>query len=203
METLSKEFFCVSLETLSDPKYRQLRTLVENQLSQFSCANSDHHQEFARKKLLTADNNGISRSYVIIHQSSGTTVSLAAYFIVGLRALSLKNLSKSQRVKLMGNWPSEALGAYYIAELARSDAFPSEVLSGRQILDSAIGVVRSARALIGGRMLMVDSKELVYSRLYSPAGFTKIGSAPAPMGSSQELVTSVLMYKKIDGPELS
>lgn len=201
MEPLSKEFICVSLNTLSDSKYGQLRALVEEQLAYFQCSNSEHHQEFARTKLLTADNNGISRSYVIIHQGSDLQLSVAAYFIVGLRALSLQNLSKSQRTKLMGNWPSNTLGAYYIAELARSDNFSSKDLSGTQILDSAIGVVRSARALIGGRMLMVDSKELVYSRLYSPVGFTKIGSAPGPIGSDQELVTSVLMYKKIDVTE--
>ncbi|MCW3494557.1 hypothetical protein [Microbacterium sp. SSM24] len=123
-------------------------------------------------------------------------VDVAGFFTIGMTYLDLTAASKNARAKLMGNIPMETTGAYCIAELARSDRFDATHLPGSVILDEAKAIVRRARDLIAGRFLVVDAQEVVFDRLYAPAGFKRVSVAMPPAGmEDRSFVTACAVIK--------
>lgn len=176
------EYDVVSLASLYDERYATLQARVLERLSEFECSRSEHLERFARGGVANYEAHGHSRTYVAITPCDPSDIDVAGFFTIGMTSLDLGQASKTARTRLMGNIPLEVTGAYSIAELARSDRYTSEQLPGSVLLDEAKANVAQARSLIAGRFLVVDAQEVVYERLYKPAGFRRVSVAKPPLG---------------------
>jgi hypothetical protein len=170
-----------ALAEVQDERYKDLADAIGERLANFDCARSDHLQDFARGKVHNWEKHGHSRTYVMVTPTEDS-IDVAAFFTIGMTALSLENAPTSVRKKLMGNINLDQTGAYSIAELARSDNYSSAQLPGSLILDEAKSVIRRARQVIAGRFVVVDAREEVFASLYEPAGFKRIDLAESPRG---------------------
>lgn len=189
-------FDVVALSDLSDERYETLRDAVLARLLAFDCHRSSHLQAFARGEVHRREAHGHSRTYVMITPDDDHGIEVAAFFTVGMVSLDLTKASGSQKKKLSGEFSMEQTGAYSIAELARSDRFSGAELPGSVILEQALSVIQSARTLVAGRFVVVDSQQRVFDALYQPAGFRHISVAPSPRGmEDKEFLTSCCMLR--------
>ena len=172
----------MALADLRDPQYSILRDRIVERLQAFDCSKSAHLQNFARGEVYRWEAHGHSRTYVMITPDGDDDIDVAAFFTVGMARLDLTKASKSQQKKLCGNISMDQTGAFSIAELARSDRYTNVQLPGAMILESALAVIESARALVGGRFVVVDAQPVVFDALYSKAGFSQIATAASPRG---------------------
>lgn len=186
----------VALSDLRDERYEPLRDAVLERLATFDCHRSSHLQAFARGEVHRRESHGHSRTYVMITPDDEYGIDVAAFFTVGMVSLDLTKASRSQQKKLSGEFSMDQTGAYSIAELARSDRFTGEHLPGVVILRHALSVIESARTLVAGRFVVVDSQQRVFDALYEPAGFRHISVAPSPRGmEDKEFLTSCCVLR--------
>lgn len=185
----------VALAELEDARYKILADRVKERLAEFTCDRSSHLQKFARESVHRYEKHGHSRTYVLI-TAIENDIDIAGFFTVGMTALDLGKASKSARNKLMGDVTLGQTGAFSIAELARSDSYSSAQLPGSALLDEAKRVIRQARAHVGGRFLVVDAREEVFTALYAPAEFKKVSVAASPIGMEDtDFVTACCVIK--------
>lgn len=186
----------VAMSALNDERYLDLRNAVFQRLDSFECGRSTHLQNFARGEVHRREAHGHSRTYVLITPDDADGIDVAGFFTVGMASLDLTTASKSQKKKLSGEFSMEQTGAYSIAELARSDKYSSGNLPGSVILQHALSVIESARSLVAGRFVVVDSQKPVFESLYEPAGFKHLSVAPSPRGmEDKEFLTSCCVLR--------
>jgi hypothetical protein len=171
-----------SLDSIKEEKYSSLRSLVFQSLTEFECSRSAHLEKFARTQVTRHELHGHSRTYVLVTLAEDDILDVAAFFTVGIATLNFEAMSGSMKKKLSGDFSSNLVGAFAIAELARSDKYSAKQLPGSVILDEAKRVVLGARTYIGGRYLVVDCQPKIFETLYAPAGFRRIQVAKAPRG---------------------
>lgn len=189
------DYDVVSLALLESPNLVALKARVYERLAAFQCARSAHLEDFARGKVSNWESHGHSRTYVVITPADDG-LDVAAFFTIGMASLDLTAASTGTRSRLMGNIPMDVTGAFCIAELARSDSYSNSQLPGSILLDEAKAVVKRARDIIGGRFLVVDAQEVVFTRLYEPAGFKRVSVAAAPRGmEDRDFVTACAVIK--------
>ena len=176
------EYDVFSLHSVAAPEYAVIRQLVLDSLSRFECAKSPHLENFARNSVLKYEQNGNSRTYVLVTFSDSGDLDVAAFFTVGMASLDFSKLSNSAKKKLMGDVSKEVSGAYAIAELARSDSYSSSVLPGSMILDEAKKVIFDAHKHVGGRLVVVDTQQVIFDTLYKSAGFRRLHVTKPPKG---------------------
>lgn len=190
---ISYEVFPLSL--ILSGRYQDLAQRVLDRLAVFPCARSPHIQDFARQGFRRWEKHGHSRTYVLITSVDGG-IEVPAFFTVGMTSLDLTQATGSTRKRLMGDISLDRTGAFSIAELARSDDYSGEQLSGALILDEAKEVIKRARSYVGGRFLVVDSRPEIFERLYEPAGFRRLQVAAPPRGMEEaDFVTSCCVVK--------
>ena len=122
---------------------------------------------------------------------------LAAYFTVGLSSVSpaSKDVSGKTRKRLGEHMFKRdgSLGCYVIGELCRSGDFSAERLPGSALPAECLGAIRNAQAVVGGRVVLVDSRESVFAKLYGPTGFRKLEMTQQATEDGAPLVTSFLV----------
>ncbi|MFF1540513.1 hypothetical protein ACFVWL_10555 [Microbacterium sp. NPDC058269] len=186
----------VALSSLNDDRYQDLRDAVMQRLGEFDCSRSTHLQNFARGEVHRREAHGHSRTYVMITPEGSEGIDVAAFFTVGMASLDLTKASRSQKNKLSGEFSMDQTGAYSIAELARSDRYSAASLPGPVILRHALSVIESARSLVAGRFVVVDSQRPVFESLYAPAGFKELSVAPSPRGmEDKQFLTSCCVLR--------
>lgn len=186
----------VSLNELADPKYSVLLEAVEDKLAHFECARSSHLENFARSGFRKYEEQGHSRTYVLITPTDDGGVDVPAFFTIGMTVLDLSNVSERLRKRLSGQVTLSVTGAYSIAELARHDRYASCQLPGAVILDEAKRVIMNAREHVAGRFAVVDCRREVLKALYEPAGFKEIQVAKSPISmENEDFVTACCVIK--------
>lgn len=192
--TISYDIF--SLESIQDEKYATLRDAVNLKLSKFECAQSPHLEKFARSQVHRYENHGHSKTYILVTLLENSVLDVVAFFTVGMATLDFEAMGNSMRKKLSGDFSSTVVGAFAIAELARSDRYSSSQLPGSVILDEAKRVIVNARGYIGGRYLVVDAQPKIFDKLYKPAGFRLISTAKAPRGmEDKDFITAACLIR--------
>lgn len=61
-----------------------------------------------------------------------------------------------------------------IGQLGRCDIYSSEDLAGRQILKECYSIISSAARIIGGKFIVLECREQMFSKFYQKEGFSKL-----------------------------
>ncbi|NMN02664.1 hypothetical protein [Bifidobacterium panos] len=205
-----KEYFILTIDELwgladSEPERAER---IKDSLGSFSCRRSPHIERFAHRQMEIAEKQGESRSYLLLEQG---TDAFLGFFTLGLTSVDWEQVENSDGWKsaygkkkrksfssgLMKRDGSH-IGVFTIGELARDDNVSAEELPGAQILREALGYVIEAQHITAGRFVLVDSREILYRKLYGLAGFTEIAQRKSPNPDEDiPFVVSILPIKGI------
>lgn len=152
-------------------------------ISSFSCSKNPDLEHFLKKSSFLYEDISKSRSYLIIDaESLGGVLSILAYFSIGMKTLILpENLSGRQLRQLDGYSDKmykrriTSLPVYLIGQLAKNDHFASEV-TGDELIQAAVSVIRDIQQRLGGRLIAVDCKPIkALHNFYERNHFIMIG----------------------------
>ena len=179
-------------EDYSEEDSQRLKEL----LSSFSCEKDRDIEYFLHNRAIEFESVNKSRTYLLCDVNAlcneGRFVILG-YFTVALKVLDLPDdLSNRARKNLDGISAKlrgeiiRTVPCYLIGQLAKNSSIPKEQsVKGFELINYAISVIKSAKAFVGGRCVIVecrDSQKLL--KFYIDNGFEqfdKIPSKDAPM----------------------
>lgn len=136
--------------------------MVTARLSTFRCSKDPNIQNFLKDRAIPFEKAHKSRTYIIATPGSfePENINILAYFSVAIDRLFIQeDISKSFRRKLNGIFENDRVPCYLIGQMARGDACPKELLSGKELLEQALNILSHANDLVGGRFVRVDCKE--------------------------------------------
>lgn len=154
---------------------------LEYGIKEFTCSQEPEIVSFLNERVASFEDKYMCRTYLIIDENTITEdkLDIIAYFSISLLALELApELSHKKRSDLVKNSPnSESLKAvpgYLIAQLGRNDEYRSNVYSGKDILNSCLGVIERIQDLIGITLVIVECKKILFDKFYSKNGFKSL-----------------------------
>jgi len=131
---------------------------------QYGCAELD---SFLHNRALEFDKRKLCKTYLVVEQEPFCII---GYYSVGIKAVELGDISKSQRAKMTsGDRGATHIAAFILAHIAK-DLDCGKQLPKGEILKRALGTIKEAQNIVGGRLIYLDCrKELV--QYYLDGGF--------------------------------
>lgn len=176
---------------------------IECGIQAFCCEKSKYHVDFLQEKAKDHTLHNKSRTYVMVDRNAlfnymdtgdGADCIIAAFFTIGISSILLSDerISAKRRKKLKTHTfaRDDTIRCFVIGELCRSDAFSSTELPGLVILDECLGVIARAQDIVGGRIVLVDSRRKVLDSLYVKRGFQELRPAGSKTADGEKLLTS-------------
>jgi hypothetical protein len=139
---------------------------VNEVLSSFFCSKDQDIEDFLKNKAraIQLEKLDLSRTYLLFdeEQLEVKKFVLLGYFSLALNIFHFSNLalSKSQVKKFTGFPPQiekKEIAVYLIGQLAKNDTY-SDLYDGKVLLEYAFSEIRNSKKIIGGRCVMVESK---------------------------------------------
>jgi hypothetical protein len=129
--------------------------------SNFFCKKDRDVQSFLHNKAIRFEDADKSRTYFVVDEEKLNESKLAifGYFSLGIKSIDLaEDVSKSQRRKLDGlSKNADSLNVYLIGQLAKNDSYKDKV-TGTELLNYAIPLIKNCMRIIGGRVVLVECK---------------------------------------------
>lgn len=146
-------------------------------LNTFFCNRNSDVESFLKQpsKAIRFEKTGNARTYLILDDN---TAQILAYFSVSFKELVLDgaSISKSKVRQLDGiSKNAERIRAFLIGQIGKNTGINDNTISLSAILDEIYSVIAAAKALIGGRVIILEcenSQTLI--QLYEQHGFTLI-----------------------------
>ncbi len=146
--------------------------------SNFFCKKDKDVQNFLHNKAIRFEEADKSRTYFVVDEEKLNESKLAifGYFSLGIKSIDLaEDIPKNQRRKLDGlSKNADSLNVYLIGQLAKNDNYKDQV-TGAELLNYAIPLIKNCMKIIGGRVVLVECKnqeKLV--DFYKKQDFTKL-----------------------------
>ena len=146
-------------------------------LSSFRVSRNPDVESFIRNNAFAYQRSHNARTYLIVDDA----FVLSGYFTLSLSCMRIpEGISNSLRKKMQGygRYSADTVPCYLIGQVARESAIPSHILHLADILGSALGYIKQAQILTGGRFISVDCTDELIS-LYERHGFREIGKSGA------------------------
>ncbi|WP_205655648.1 hypothetical protein [Alcanivorax sp. 24] len=173
---------------------------VTKLLSTFACNRNADVENFLKHpgKAIRFEQTDNARTYLILDADNGD---ILAYFSVSFKELVLEGakISKNKVRQLDGiSKHAERIRAFLIGQIGKNSAIADNPLSLASILDEIYAVVSEARALVGGRIIILeceDCQELI--DLYKRHGFTLIDIEGNSGTLLRTMYTHVTEHRKV------
>lgn len=159
----------ISLKSLIVSQQVEDGAALEAILSSFSCEKDPDLEFFLARKAVDFEVLMRSRTYLIfdtIAMKNNGILKLLGYFTISLKVLDIPDgLKTDEIVSLDGKYakfhgePIKSLPCYLIGQLGRNDCANHDQLSGKEILEEALRVIRQSHDAVGGRIVLIECKE--------------------------------------------
>lgn len=130
-------------------------------VSNFFCKKDQDVQNFLHKNAIRFEDADKSRTYLIVDEAelSNQRLVILGYFSLELKSIDLaEEISKSKRRELDGiSKDAKSLNVYLIGQLAKNDLYIDKI-TGSEIIDYAIPLIKDCMKKIGGRVVLVECK---------------------------------------------
>lgn len=125
----------------------------------FECRREPEIERFLREKAIPFERAHKSRTYLIANSGGGDeAIAIMAYVSVALSNMKIKaDVSKSMRKRMNGIFQNDEVPCYLIGQLGKNDRYSNEV-EGRELVNSAMNILRIGHRVAGGRFVRVDCK---------------------------------------------
>lgn len=110
-----------------------------------------------------------SRTYFIVdkdRQKVNGVPEMLGYFSLGLKVLKIPEEASTTLRKKLDGYSAKInkeliteLPCYLIGQLARNSKIDKTILPGKQLLDYCLGVIQPSITYVGGRIILVESKD--------------------------------------------
>lgn len=172
-------------------------TQIKSSMSKFSCEKEHDLEAFLTSKSILYNKTDFGKTYFLIDEedffSGGLTI--LAFFTIGQTTVDISSFSQKQKRKLLGNVPGrDKINNYFaflIGQIGRCDSCPSSALSGETLLNECYSVLQSAQKIIGGKLVILECREVMFGKFYEKKGFKKFDDNV----SSEGLLT---LYRKLE-----
>ena len=150
---------------------------IKELMSSFKCERDKDIEKFLKEKAIEFEKRKISRTYFWIDIKNKQIV---GYFSIGLDVIALEGLSNNLKRKLnKGFTPNnDFLFTYLIGQIARNDNYSPKILSGKEIMNTALSKIKEAQDIVGGRVVCIDilnpQEKLGLVNFYESFGFKKL-----------------------------
>lgn len=173
---------------------------IENAFKKFSCQREEDLENFLVHKAITYQKAEYGKTYLCIDEEKllNGEFAVMAYFTIAQRAVDISEMSAAKRKKVLGAHPGrdsiKHVSAFLIGQLGRSDDYTNDDLSGEQILNECYHAISMAAKIVGGKLLILECREHMFSKFYEKQGFKKLYEKL----NDENLYT---LYKKVDFKE--
>ena len=156
------------------------REKIEAALSLFRCAREHDLETFLAQKAIHYEEKSFGRTYLCLDQNAleQGTFKIMAYFTVSHTAVQINELKSNKRKKVMGEYPGrdnlDFVPAFLIGQLGRSDEYSKDDLSGDVLLKECYHIFSVVYHAIGGKLLILECREWMFSKFYEKHGFKKL-----------------------------
>lgn len=176
------------LETLLSAKklvkneiYKKAECRVLNYLQTFKCSKNPDVENYLhnKEKALRLQKESVSRTYLLIDTEKEDIV---AYFSLSIKPVIIKEdyaitKTKRKRMNLKSEDNIEICTTFLIGQIGRSDKYTRKDIDLKVILDYIFAVINKIRALIGGKIVMIEvEKEPKLIKRYEEFNFQNINS---------------------------
>ena len=171
--------------------------VIEEAFEKFSCQRETDLENFLVRKAVLYENSDYGKTYLMVDTDllKEGVFSVAAYFTIAHTAVDISELPKKKKRSALGNYPGRdglnLVSTYLIGQLGRSDTYTSQDLPGEVILEECYHAISMAARIVGGRLLVLECREGMFSKFYEKQGFRKLYEDL----SEENLYT---LFKKID-----
>lgn len=167
-EPKEQEITVLSLgELLLQAETREDIQSLMDLLSSFSCSRDKDIEDFLHNRAIDFERINKARTYLVcdnnVLQTEGKIVILG-YFSTALKVLDIpESISNRFRKKLDGMAATlhgeiiKSIPCYLIGQLAKNSDIPdNQSVSGAQLINNAISVIRLAETYVGGRYVLIE-----------------------------------------------
>lgn len=183
-----------------------LSSAVKECMDGFSCAKGDYHANFLRDDALGYHLDETSKTYLMINADvladvvSGNQDAagrlIAAYYTISLSSIALENhaISKKKQKRMRRHMfkRDESIGCFVIASLCRSSEYTRDTLPGGEVLAECLATIKKAQEVVGGTLVLVDSRRAVFDSMYAKAGFEELYTLDKRADDGAEMIVSGL-----------
>ena len=154
---------------------------ILNAFESFSCENEKDLEMFLRERAIRYEDSSKGRTFLIIDDAAykkSNEVSIVAYFTLALTSIDLGNFGINKKKKIVGDFPNrdqlDSFPAFLIGQLGRSGKYTHEDIDGETIIYEAFSALKPAAYSIGGKLVVLECREHMYSKVYERLGFKKL-----------------------------
>ncbi len=193
-----KDYVVVPLGEIIDKEYNIEK--IEDAFKKFSCRREEDLENFLVNKAVTYQKSEFGKTYLCLDKEKLNTGQFAimAYFTIAQRSVDISDMSAKKRKKVLGAHPGrdniKSVSAFLIGQLGRSDEYSNDDLSGEQLLKECYHAISMAAKIIGGKLLILECREHMFTKFYVRQGFKKLYDEL----NEEKLYT---LYKKVDFSE--
>lgn len=159
-------------------------------MSLFECEQDPDIESFLQNRAIDFENLSKGRTYLLFDEKmlASENFSPMGYFTITVSALEFADsVSIRQRKRLdgfsgkKGNEPIRSIPVYLIGQLGKNSAYPGTPISGSELIDYAMSVIRKAHEMVAGNTILVESKPLSkLETFYKENGFDFFSSIKSP-----------------------
>ena len=148
----------IPLGELLGEEYNQDK--LNTSLKKFSCQRETDLENFLQEKAILYERTNFGKTYLIIDSSTldNKVFTIAAYFTIAQKFIDISSIPKKTRRKMLGE----------------CDSYSTAQLSGADILDECYNAISAAARIVGGKLIVLECREKMYSNFYEKQGFVKL-----------------------------
>lgn len=180
-----KEVLIVSLQELL---LQGTEEKVHEILASFGCKKDSDIESFLHNRAIEFERIAKSRTYLVcdFEQIKNKRFRILGYFALSLKVLVLPDDMPVRgrreldgfRGKIHGQKIRE-IPCYLIGQLSRNDDATKADISGKELIDMALSVIRTSVSAVGGRCVLVEChNEETLEEFYKKNGFRRIMEEP-------------------------
>ena len=175
--------------------------MLQSYLSSFCCEKDADIESFLRTRAVPFEKLSKSRTYLIVDedQLDQGEFMILGYFTLALKVLIIpveKSIRSRQELdgfsgKMYGK-PIREIPCYLIGQIARNSAIDRTLLSGSDLMESALSVIETAASAIGGRYVLIechDDPKLIH--FYTENAFHEFARIPMDDASMVQMIRKI------------
>lgn len=161
--------------------YKNAECRVLNYLETFKCSKNPDVENYLhnKEKALRLQKESVSRTYLFINPENED---IMAYFSLAIKPVIIKEnhditKTKKKKMNIKKEDNIEICSTFLIGQIGRADNYTREDIDLKIILDYIFAVINKIRALIGGKIIMIEvEKEPKLIKRYEEFNFQNINS---------------------------
>ena len=193
-----RDYLLLSLGELLERE--EYSNLIKSSLSEFNCKSETDLEDFLSKNAIEYQRNHFGKTFIFVDKQllEEGSISIMAFFTIGLTSLDISGLKKKAKKKLLGSVPGRdnmtSYSAFLIGQLGRADNYTRDDIDGSTILNECYCLIDEIQQKVGGRLIILECRPHLFEKFYSKHDYKKLNESTDR--KSKTLIYT--LYKKVE-----